>query len=265
MQIIGLHGPARSGKDTIADFLVNKYGMLKFAFSDALYREVTEAYGLRDEDMLRGAFSKEVDTTTLSLAQCKDQGFVELAQKLILDGRTKEIHAVVDSMHVPLSPRWVLQMWGTEYRRAQDPDYWVNKAHLFMTAFVDNLKVEITEETRAKYIGEVMAENEGMSEEQAGVFVPAVGAILYDEHSGVVVSGVRFNNEYQWLKEYNGTLWHVTRDASTPIALGYHTSETPLALRTGDKLIQNNSTVERLHTGVALAIQGNDIVNTFEE
>jgi dephospho-CoA kinase len=58
--IIGLAGKAGTGKDTIADYLVRKYGFVKFAFSDALYQEVQDAFGLEDQDLLRNRDTKEV-------------------------------------------------------------------------------------------------------------------------------------------------------------------------------------------------------------
>lgn len=258
MQIIGLHGPARAGKDTIADYLVSRYGFVKFAFSDALYAEVAAAYALPDESLLRNDATKDSQLERMSLGRCNDPDFKEMARQMIMDSA-----GFVFPNEVGLSPRWVLQKWGTEFRREQDPEYWIKKADLWMEAYTGTLKVYITGEMRDAWIAEQgsMFANPEVAADSAGYHV---GDYEYADHPGVAVSGVRFDNEYEWLKRYNGTLWHVTRP-SDRIALSSHVSETAFPLRTGDKLIQNNSTVERLNTGVALALQGNDIVNTAEE
>jgi hypothetical protein len=263
MQIIGLHGPARAGKDTIADYLVSQYDFLKFAFSDALYREVADAYALPDENLLRGEATKEVTTLRMSLDRCADPVFAELARSAILEAH----QGLAFPRHIGLSPRWVLQQWGTEYRRAQDPNYWVKQGDLWMQAFVGTLKRTVTQEDRDAWIDQRrdMGSYDMLTREEIAEGAPPVGLEYVVDHPGVAVSGVRFQNEYDWLKRYNGVLWHVTRRGVPPIALTKHVSEEAFSLLTGDKLIQNNSTVERLHTGVVLALQGNDIVNTAEE
>jgi len=263
MQIIGLHGPARAGKDTIADYLVSRYGFLKFAFSDALYREVADAYALPDESLLRGESPKEVTTPRMALDRCDDPVFAELARSAILEAH----QGLAFPRQIGLSPRWVLQHWGTEYRRAQDPDYWVKQGDLWMQAFVNTLKRTVTQEEHEALIDSRLAQfnNDTLTRGEAAEYVPPIGTEYVVDHPGVAVSGVRFQNEYDWLKRYNGVLWHVTRRGVPPIALTKHVSEEAFSLLTGDKLIQNNSTVERLHTGVVLALQGNDIVNTAEE
>lgn len=260
MQVIGLHGPARAGKDTIADYLVSQYGFLKFAFSDALYREVAAAYGLPDESLLRDAATKEATTERLSLDRCNDREFVERARNAVVEAH----QGLVFPMAVGLSPRWILQQWGTEYRRAQNPDYWIEQADLWMEAFVNTLKHTVTQQDRDDWTAQEFGLMSDSSPEAADAAGVVVGSTWVEDHPGVAVSGVRFVNEYAWLKRYNGVIWHIDRDGYR-IPLSTHASEKPFPLRTGDKLIQNFSNIERLYTGVVLALQGNDIVNTSEE
>ena len=75
----------RSGKDTIADYLVREHvHYARFGFADALKGEV--AFGL----------------------SCSSRA--------------------LDQEPLRSQIRPVLQAWGTEFRRGQDPDYWVKKA-----------------------------------------------------------------------------------------------------------------------------------------
>ena len=105
MKLIALCGAAGAGKDTVADMLPAR----KLAFADALYREVAEAWGV-EQHVLRCRETKEVPTEWLCIMDCEDEGFTDF---------------VFDEMgSVPRSPRQILQWWG-DYRRAQDPDYFV--------------------------------------------------------------------------------------------------------------------------------------------
>ena len=106
MKLIALCGAAGAGKDTVADMLPAR----KLAFADALYREVAEAWGV-EQHVLRCRETKEKPLDALALFRCADDSFVE------------ESH-LADPWGVARSPRQILQWWG-DYRRAQDPDYFV--------------------------------------------------------------------------------------------------------------------------------------------
>lgn len=59
--IIGVCGKKGHGKDTISDYLVEKYGFVKYAFADALKRGLKELFDLTDEQ-LYGEKKEEVDS-----------------------------------------------------------------------------------------------------------------------------------------------------------------------------------------------------------
>lgn len=118
MKIIALHGKAGAGKDTFADRLVDRHGFVKRGFADPLYEEVAEAFRvgvgwLRDRDV------KERDQDLLRLVRCYDEGFAAWAKGRDFD------------FMVTRSPRWILQQWGTEYRRGQSETYWLERMALF--------------------------------------------------------------------------------------------------------------------------------------
>ena len=107
MKLIALCGAAGAGKDTVADMLPAR----KLAFADALYREVAEAWGV-EPHVLRCRETKELPTELLAVDLCMDNGFREDFAK--------------HWQALPRSPRQILQWWG-DYRRAQDPEYFVNR------------------------------------------------------------------------------------------------------------------------------------------
>lgn len=122
MILIGLAGRARSGKDTVADYLELAYGFKKFSFSDALYEEVSEAFQVNVE-FLQSAATKEAMTRLLEIDRSLDAGFYITMKRLGWESLAAR------------SPREILQAWGTEYRRAQDPDYWVKQANSWVRAY----------------------------------------------------------------------------------------------------------------------------------
>jgi hypothetical protein len=162
----------------------------------------------------------------------------------------------------PRSLRWVLQWWGTEYRRAQDEQYWIKKADEFLAAYLKRLEHVVTKEEFELEVAEL---KEVECEYPEASALP-VGSVWYHEHPGIVVEGVRFENEVDWIRSLNGQVWHIERPDAPSIGDAVnHVSASKLEMRTGDKLIINGSTLERLYTGVTLALQGNDIVNTGDE
>ena len=105
MKLIALCGAAGAGKDTVADMLPAR----KLAFADALYREVAEAWGV-EQHVLRCRETKELIQRRLALMECENEEFLQFK----FDAKWS----------APRSPRQILQWWG-DYRRAQDPDYFL--------------------------------------------------------------------------------------------------------------------------------------------
>lgn len=143
-QVFGLLGVKGSGKDTCAKFLVEEYGFVRVAFADKLYQEAAQAYDVTVE-FLSDRTTKEVELPRLSLAHCRDPGFV----RTVLDERKSLALALSAHMNAPLSPRYVLQLWGTEYRRKRGVDsYWLDRvAHLIQA---DPAKAYVVTDVRFK-------------------------------------------------------------------------------------------------------------------
>ena len=133
MKIIGLNGLPGAGKDTVADHLVAKHGFTKRGFADPLYEEVAQAFDVT-VDWLRDRTRKELVQPELMLnnALVREPEFVYLMR---------------DAGVPPnrfLSPRQVLQQWGTEYRRAQNGNYWIDQ----MVNFLESRPVVVIPDCR---------------------------------------------------------------------------------------------------------------------
>lgn len=111
MKLIALCGAAGAGKDTVADMLPAR----KLAFADTLYREVAEAFGV-SVDHLQTRALKELTQLAYCFDRCQSSEFKTFALVRDLPGFGM----------VRVSPRQILQWWG-DYRRAQDPDYFVKR------------------------------------------------------------------------------------------------------------------------------------------
>jgi hypothetical protein len=111
--VLGLTGHPGSGKDSCAAAL-DAHGFRPIAYADALRHEVADAWRV-DVRMLTDRVTKETALPALAIGMCGEPRFLHWA---VFHGH---------SLHEPRSPRWVLQRWGTEFRRGQDPDYWVRQ------------------------------------------------------------------------------------------------------------------------------------------
>lgn len=104
--IIGLGGAPRSGKNTASRIILERFRGVEVAFADALRREVAQAWNTSPDIP---ALHEDKDTALFDMSSCRDEEFRKLAGPGLMRGRR------------------VLQLWGTEYRRRQDPDYWVKR------------------------------------------------------------------------------------------------------------------------------------------
>lgn len=126
---IGLCGLAGVGKDTVAKLLAMHCGAARIAFADALRAEICAAYRL-DPIYLTRRETKEHPITALALSHCLDGRFVQRMRSHFASGlRPGGLVGEEINLDAPRSPRQIMQWWGTEYRRAQCPWYWVGRAH----------------------------------------------------------------------------------------------------------------------------------------
>ena len=174
--IIGLSGYAQTGKDTIANHLVEHHGFTRVAFADPI-REAVYALdpSINDIPELQG----------ISLQWIVDRMGWDFVK--------------VDSPQT----RRLLQRFGTEVgRNLWGENFWVDKA--MATA---------------------------------------------SKHDRVVITDVRYPNEYQAIKDAGGNVWRVEKPGIQ--AINAHASETALDGFFFDQIILNKGTVENLKENVS--------------
>ena len=208
--IIGICGFIGSGKDTIADYLVNLHHFRRESFANSLKDAVAQVFGW-DRTMLEGR--------TKQAREWREQVDPWWAERLNMPN---------------LTPRWVLQYWGTEVCRAGfHDDIWI--------AALEN-KLRNSEDHVV--ISDCRFPNEIKAIKSAG---------------GLVIRVVR-GPEPEWyqdavnVNEGRGNMsWMMSK--SKIEKLGIHASETAWVGTKFDAVLDNNNTLDHLYQQVKHLVQ----------
>lgn len=229
-RLIGLHGKARSGKDTTADLIqswcdAHHFTSARHGFADKL--KVSAAHAL-------GVFENEIDFCN-SLKGDYERGFIEV--RMATSG--KGPNAVVSQ----ITGREFLQYYGTEaHREVFGSDFWV-----------DSLLPE--GEGNYRRVFETKTEYDGSGNEvgsQGGMWGhPDWHSNFYSSRGRVadfcLVTDVRFDNEAERILELGGSVWRIVRDGS---GAGEHASEVELPGELVNVTIDNNGSLNDLSEAV---------------
>ena len=197
VQIIGVCGRKRHGKDAVGRVLREHFGYTCTAFADPLKRVVMSVYDLS-----------------------WDQVFGDEAEK----------EAVIERWG--LSPRQIMQRFGTEVGRSVHPDTWIRNT-------LDNIHSAVS--GRGAWL-----RNDVQREfEHRWTATPKLW----------VVTDVRFPNEAEAIREAGGQVWTVVRP-SLGAPVDEHTSEKSVDLVVPDARIINDGSLDDLRTRVQAVLGG---------
>lgn len=197
--VIGLLGPAGSGKDLVADWMVNK-GFVKVSLADPMKRFVMRTFGI-DVDRLWGPSNKrneifEVDESWwLEAIGHIGDASIEIVNDILRDGDRVsgylKLHEWMTTLHSiykdKISARVILQTLGTEWGREVDPLMWARYAH------------KIARDLSS------LGENAAYTQYEGVVAIPRGG------FTGVVIPDHRFKNEVQCTHENGGYVFRLRR------------------------------------------------------
>jgi len=198
--IIGICGFIGCGKDTVADYLIKQHNFERESFASSLKDAVSVVFGW-DREMLEGR-SKE--------ARIKREEVDKWwAEKLNMPS---------------LTPRWVLQYWGTEVaRKSFHTDIWIHSLENKLLASHGNVVI-----TDCRFSNEVK------SIKNAG------GSIIWVQR-GILPDWIEAAKAAN-----NGILWGVNEMESREI----HSSEWSWLNTEFDTIIDNNSDLESLYSQI---------------
>ena len=116
--IVGVCGFQGSCKDTVADYLVNVHGFRRISFAGTLKDAVSAIFGW-DRELLEGRTKES------------------------RDWREKVDKWWANKLNMPhLTPRWVLQYWGTEVaRKAFHDNIWIHSVEYKLVNISDNVVI----------------------------------------------------------------------------------------------------------------------------
>jgi rhodanese-related sulfurtransferase len=210
--IIGFVGLIGAGKDTAADYLVNFYGFRRDSFANTLKDAVANVFGW-DRTLLEGR--------TNEAREWREQVDSWWAERLGMPN---------------LTPRWILQYWGTDVcRKAFHDDIWIASLENKMRKTGDNI-----------VISDVRFPNE-------------IKAI---HNAGGIVIRVKRGPEPEWFevaKQFNqgpsgNMYWAVSRQQLEK--LNIHASEYSWVGGNIDYVINNDTTIDELFGSIKNLVEG---------
>lgn len=199
--IIGICGLIGSGKDTVADFLVDNYNFTRESFASSLKDACSAVFGWDRE---------------------------------LLEGRTPEARRWREGVDLwwacrlgipKLTPRWVLQNWGTEVlRQGFHDDIWI--ASLEHKIANTNTNVVITD---CRFTNEINS----------------------IRNNGGLIVRIKRGPEPDWFEDakFHPQIMSVKHPT-------VHASEYSWAPTTFDAVIENNSTIDNLYKQVKNLVEG---------
>lgn len=209
--IIGICGFIGSGKDTIADYLVNLHGFRRESFANSLKDAVAQVFGW-DRTMLEGR--------TKQSREWRDQIDLWWAERLNMP---------------ELTPRLMLQLWGTEVcRRGFHDDIWIA-----------SLENKLRNSRDDVVISDCRFPNEIRAIRSAG---------------GIVVRVVR-GEEPEWYSAAESvnrgpdgnSSWSISKNKLEKLKI--HASETSWVGTDFDAVLDNNGTLDDLYNQVKHLVQ----------
>ena len=206
--IIGFVGFIGSGKDTAADYLVNTHGFRRDSFANTLKDAVAHVFGW-DRTLLEGR--------TNEAREWREQQDEWWSNRL---GRN-------------ITPRWVLQYWGTEVcRQGFHDDIWIASLENKIRKTSDNI-----------VISDVRFPNE-------------IKAI---HNAGGLVIRIKRGNDPEWyqdavnMNEGRGNMsWLMSKTHIEQ--LGIHASETAWVGGNIDTIVTNDGTIDELFSQLQILI-----------
>lgn len=200
MMVVGISGQAGSGKDTVADMLVDNHDFMKVSLADPIKVFARTTFKFTQQQLWGASnYRNDVDerfqeaeawerarervcahAEGFAASLFGDEPMMAAAAAAALPAWFDELRAMTPDS---LSPRIVLQSLGTEFGRRLDPDIWIRQAF----------------------------------------------KVLKELDTAAVISDIRFRNELEYIRSHGGFVVRVKRKAtdnlSSSLGITNHPSE----------------------------------------
>ena len=218
-QIIGIVGFIGSGKDTVADYLVNFHGFKRESFANSLKDAVSQVFGW---------------------------------DRNLLEGRTKESREWRETpdewwskrLKQDITPRYVLQYWGTEVvRKGFHDDMWVASLEHRLLDSKNDIVI-----TDCRFPNEIKA----------------------IRNAGGRVIRIKRGPEPVWFDDARSMNKGPTRNMSWALSshniekLGIHASETAWVGQKFDSVLNNDGTLDELYSQIEREITNSQVQDRLD-
>ena len=208
--IIGVCGLIGAGKDTIADYLVNIHQFRRESFANTLKDAVASVFGW-DRDLLEGRTRHS------------------------REWREQQDDWWTDRLGMPITPRWVLQYWGTEVvRRSFHDDTWIASLENKLRKTTDDVVI-----SDCRFPNEIRA-------------IKQAGGIVIRVHRGPEPDWYRFAEMVNRGPERN-LEWSFAKTQLDKFNI--HASETAWIGTDFDAVVDNNSSMDHLYSQITRLVQ----------
>ena len=218
-KIIGIVGFIGSGKDTVADYLVNFHRFKRESFANSLKDAVSQVFGW-DRELLEGRTNQ-----SRIWRETRDEWW---SKRLGCD----------------VTPRWVLQYWGTEViRKGFHDDMWVASLENRLRSGLDDIVI-----TDCRFPNEIKA----------------------IRGAGGQVVRIKRGPEPTWFNDAKSMNKGATRNTSWALSkhrieqLGVHASETAWVGQKFDVVLNNSGTIEELYQQIEANITNSQVQDRLD-
>ncbi|MFH0901694.1 MAG: hypothetical protein V2A73_13785 [Pseudomonadota bacterium] len=187
MKLIGITGPAGSGKSTAASILEKKHGFAAVALADPMKRALRDWYGWSEETLWGPSSFRNAEDTRLPIMTCTcNMPARSVGNTILGDAWCLLCRRPVHVGQKCLSARLVLQLLGTDFGRVLHEDTWIDCGLRTAKQCEEGLDYSPTR----------------------GCFhTDPLGSLRI--HEGVVIPDVRFANEARKIREAGGSIWRI--------------------------------------------------------
>ncbi len=202
--IIGIVGQANSGKDTLANFLVDRYGLTQVTFATPMKQFIWKVFDFSKEQLWGPSqYRNQVDHRYNRYDL--DEGQLDSAWAAAFDTLQREGMPWLSHLHVHATEQ--------HFKALVDWFHWLG------THYPNSLTPRIALQT--------LGNEWGRNKVDENLWVNYALETAQEKATGVVISDIRYKNELEAIKAAGGKVLQITRPAATAkVGINLHTSET---------------------------------------